>query len=320
MTAPKLSAHARTWLAWHRIGVGLIATLFLATLFLTTTHTAVLAQGADPVLARVNGVEIHESDLKLAEEDIGANMPAVAPESKRDYLVTYLADIIMVAQAAEKQKLQDSARYKSRSAFILKKMLMGQLLQDEGKAATTDDAMRKVYDDAIKKLGEEQEVHARHILFRVADAKDDKASKAAEDKAKAVVARLKKGEDFAKVAGELTEDPSGKQSGGDLGYFTKDQMVPQFAEAAFKLDKGQISEPVKTDFGWHVIKLEDKRKKPAPEFDKVKDQIEKFIIQRAQSELIQKLRKDAKIEKLYQTAAPKPDAKSDAKPAEPAKK
>jgi peptidyl-prolyl cis-trans isomerase C len=175
--------------------------------------------------------------------------------------------------------------------------------------------LRKVYDDAIKKLGEEQEVRARHILFRVADAKDEKAGKAAEEKAKAAIARLKKGEDFAKMAGELTEDPSGKQNGGDLGYFTKDKMVPQFAEAAFKLEKGQISEPVKTDFGWHVIKLEDKRKKPPPEFADVKSQIEQFVVQRAQTELIQKLRKDAKIEKLYQTAAPKPDAK----PSEPEK-
>ena len=92
---------------------------------------------------------------------------------------------------------------------------------------------------------------------------DEKASKAAEDKIKAVIARLKKGEDFAKIAKEMTEDPSGKANGGDLGYFTKEQMVPEFSEVAFKLDKGQISDPVKTQFGWHVIKVEDKRTKPS---------------------------------------------------------
>ena len=124
-------------------------------------------------------------------------------------------------------------------------------------------------------MGQEQEVHARHILIRAA-AGDEKASKAAEDKIKAVIVRLKKGEDFAKVAKEVTEDPSGKANGGDLGYFTKEQMVPEFADVAFKLEKGQISEPVKTQFGWHVIKVEDKRTKPAPKFEEVKPQIEQF--------------------------------------------
>lgn len=324
MTPLTSSAHAEVLSALRRMGVGLAAAFLLSML-----PASVSAQDADPVMARVNGVEIHESDLKLAEEDIGANMPSVPPEAKRDYLVSYMADVILGAQAAEKQKLHETAHYKSRSAFVLKKLLMGQLLQLEAKAAATETAMHEVYKDAIKQIGEKQEVHARHILFRIADAKDEKASKAAEDKVKAVIERLKKGEDFAKLANELTEDPSGKKSGGDLGYFTKDQMVPEFAKVAFKLEKGQISEPVKTDFGWHVIKVEDKRTKPPPTYDAVKDQIEKFVVQRAQSALIKKLRQEAKIEKLYKTAAPKPDAsktdakpdaKTDAKPAEPAKK
>ena len=132
-----------------------------------------------------------------------------------------------------------------------------------------------------------------------------------------MIVRLNKGEDFAKVAGEVTEDPSGKTSGGDLGYFTKEQMVPEFADVAFKLDKGQISAPVKTQFGWHVIKVEDKRMKPPPSFDEVKPQIEQFVVRKAQADLVTKLRGDAKIEKFYKTEEPKTDApKADA----PAKK
>ena len=145
--------------------------------------------------------------------------------------------------------------------------------------------MHKVYDDAVKQMGEQKEVHARHILIRAAPG-DEKAGKAAEDKIKATIARLKKGEDFEKVAKEVTEDPSGKANGGDLGYFTKEQMVPEFAEAAFKLNKGEISEPVKTQFGWHVIKVEDKRIKPPPTFDEVKPQIEKYVTRKAQAELV----------------------------------
>ena len=116
---------------------------------------------------------------------------------------------------------------------------MEALLQSEGKKSLTDQALHAVYDDAVKQMGNEEEVHARHILFRVANPTDEKASKEAEDKVKAVIDRIKKGEDFAKLANELTEDPSGRKDGGDLGYFTKDQMVPEFSAVAFKLDKGQ---------------------------------------------------------------------------------
>ena len=121
---------------------------------------------------------------------------------------------------------------------------------------------------------------------------------------KAVIDRLKKGEDFSKIANELTEDPSGKANGGDLGYFSKEQMVPEFSEVAFKLDKGQVSDPVKTQFGWHVLKVEDKRQRQAPAFDTVRDQVEQFAVRKAQVDLVTKLRADAKIERLDKPAAP----------------
>jgi peptidyl-prolyl cis-trans isomerase C len=184
-----------------------------------------------------------------------------------------------------------------------------------GKEALTDEAMHKVYDEALKQISDEKEVHARHILFR-APPGDEKAGKDAEDKIKAVIVRLKKGEDFAKVAAEVTEDPSGKANGGDLGFFTKEQMVPEFSEAAFKLDNGQISEPVKTQFGWHVIKVEEKRVKQPPKFEDVKPQIENFVVRKAQAELVTKLRADAKVERLDKPAKIDEPAKKDA----PAKK
>jgi peptidyl-prolyl cis-trans isomerase C len=150
-------------------------------------------------------------------------------------------------------------------------------------------------------------VHARHILIRAAPG-DEKASKEAEEKIKAVIVRLNKGEDFAKVASEVTEDPSGKANGGDLGFFSKEQMVPEFSDAAFKLEKGQISPPVKTQFGWHVIKVEDKRTKPAPKFEDVRPQIEQYLARKTQAELVTKLRAEAKIEKFYKTEPPAPPA------------
>jgi peptidyl-prolyl cis-trans isomerase C len=260
------------------------------------------AQDKDPVVAKVNGTEIHQSDLAVAEEEAG-QLPPMSPDAKKDYLVQFISDMILVSKAAEAKKMGDTPEFKRKIAFTREKLLMEQLLTDTGKSALTDDAMHKVYDEAVKQMGQEQEVHARHILIRAA-AGDDKASKDAEDKIKAVIVRLKSGEDFEKVAKEVTEDPSGKANGGDLGYFSKEQMVPEFSDTAFKLDKGQISEPVKTQFGWHVIKVEDKRLKPMPKFEEVKPQIEQYVTRKAQAELVTSLRASAKIEKMYKTEPP----------------
>lgn len=271
----------------------------------------VAAQDKDPLIAKVNGTEIHQSDIASAEEEAG-QIPPMSPEAKKDYLVQFIADMILVAKAAEDKKIGDTAEFKKHLDFARKKLLMSDLLQATAKEALTDDAMHKVYDEAVKQMGQEQEVHARHILIRAA-AGDENASKAAEDKIKAIIARLKKGEDFETVAKEITEDPSGKANGGDLGYFSKEQMVPEFSNVAFKLEKGQISEPVKTQFGWHVLKVEDKRVKPTPKFEDVKPQIEQYVARKAQAEFVQKLRAEAKIEKMYKTEPP-------AAPPEPEKK
>jgi peptidyl-prolyl cis-trans isomerase C len=275
-----------------------------AAVIVAASVVATFAQAPDPVIAKVNGVEIHQSDLTMAEEDIGQNLPQGGEDAKRDYLVSYLSDMILLAQAAEERRLQDDPAFKRRATLARNKVLMETLLQSEGKKSLTDQALHAVYDDAVKQMGNEEEVHARHILFRVASPTDEKASKEAEDKVKAVIARIKKGEDFAKLANELTEDPSGRKDGGDLGYFTKEQMVPEFSTVAFKLDKGSISDPIKTQFGWHVLKVEDKRKRQPPEYDKVKPQLETFVERKAQMELVNKLRADAKIERLDKPAQP----------------
>ena len=286
------------------LAAGMFGALALAAVLIAPAD-APRAQDSDTVIARVNGVEIRQSDLANAEDEIGGNMPQMGPDQKRDYLITYLGDVILLSQAAQQQKLGDRDDVKHRIEFERNKVLMEALLQDAGKAATTDEAMHKVYDEAVKQMGGEQEVHARHILVPT------------EDEAKAIEAELKKGADFATLAKQKSKDP-GAAEGGDLGYFTKDQMVPEFAEVAFKLDKGQISDPVKTQFGWHIIKVEDKRTKPTPTFDDVKSQIENYVAHRAQAELVQKLRTAANIERLDKPAAT-PDPAT-LNPAAPAKK
>jgi peptidyl-prolyl cis-trans isomerase C len=247
------------------------------------------ASASDPVIARVNGVDIKQSDLALAEEDVGADMQAASPEAKREHLISYLADIIMVTQAADKKNIADNPDFKRRLAFLRSKLLMGYELQQEAKTALTDEALKQTYDEAVKSMSGQEEVRARHILVE------------GEDEAKAIIEQLKGGADFAKLAKEKSKDP-GAAEGGDLGYFTKDQMVPEFADVAFKMYPGQLSNPVKTQFGWHVIKVEDKRIKQPPEFEKVKDQIEAYLARKAQSDFIAKLRQSAKVERFDNAA------------------
>jgi peptidyl-prolyl cis-trans isomerase C len=247
------------------------------------------ASTSDPVIARVNGVDIKQSDLALAEEDVGADMQAASPEAKREHLISYLADIIMVTQAADKKNIADNPDFKRRLAFLRSKLLMGYELQQEAKTALTDEALKQTYDEAVKSMSGQEEVRARHILVE------------GEDEAKAIIEQLKGGADFAKLAKEKSKDP-GAAEGGDLGYFTKDQMVPEFADVAFKMYPGQLSNPVKTQFGWHVIKVEDKRIKQPPEFEKVKDQIEAYLARKAQSDFIAKLRQSAKVERFDNAA------------------
>ena len=279
------------------VGAAALATLLMAPI--------ARAEDADPVVARANGVDIRQSDLGLAEEDIGSAMPQMGPEQKRDYLITYLADVIILAQAADAHQLANRNDVKQRIEFERHKALMEALLQDAGKAAMTDDALHKVYDEAIKQTPNEQEVHARHILVPT------------EGEAKDLEAQLKGGADFAALAKEKSKDP-GAAEGGDLGWFTKVQMVPEFAEAAFKLDKGQVSDPIKTQFGWHIIKVEDKRVKPTPTYDQVKGQLENYVARRAQAEMVDNLRKSATIERLDQPSGQgNPSALN---PAAPAKK
>ena len=288
-----------------RLAIGLAAALLLT--------APAFAQDKDPLVAKVNGTEIHQSDLDIIETEAG-QIPPMSEAAKKDYLVAFMTDMILVSKAAQDQKLGNTPEFAKKLEFNRNKLLMSELLEKTGKAALTNEAMHKVYDDAVKQMPAEEEVHARHILVRAAPG-DEAASKAAEEKIKTVVARLNKGEDFAKVASEVTEDPSGKANGGDLGFFSKEQMVPEFADAAFSLDKGKISAPVKTQFGWHVIKVEDKRTKPAPSFDDVKPQVEAFVTRKAQADLVTKLRETAKVEKFYKPEAPA----ADAKPEEPKK-
>src|SRR4051795_10005835 len=264
-----------------------------------------LAQEANPVLAKVNGAEIRQSDVALAEEELGPSLAQMDPATKKDNVLAFLIDMKIVAKAAEDKKIENNEDFKKRLAFTRSRLLMDSLLSSEGKAATTDDAMKKVYEEASKQIVGEQEVHARHILVET------------EDEAKALEDELKKGADFAELAKKKSKDP-GASDGGDLGFFTKEQMVPEFSSVAFTLEPGKISDPVKSQFGWHLIKVEEKRNRKAPDFDQVRGQIETYVTRKAQADYVAKLREAAKVDRMDkpESTAGKAEAKPEAaKPA-----
>ena len=248
-----------------------------------------LAQGAAPtskVLAKVDGVEITEADIAVAAEDPALQLSQVPEAQRRDLIVGYLVDLKLGARAAEAARVGEGADFARKVAYARDKALLDTYLDQESKKAVTPEAARKLYDETVKGLAPEPEVRARHILVET------------EDEAKAALARLKGGEDFAKVAGDLSKDPGSKAEGGDLGFFSKERMVEPFAETAFKLEPGQVSDPVKTQFGWHVIRVEEKRVKPVPTFEETKEQIDTYLGRKAQQDLILALRQKGKVERL----------------------
>ena len=243
----------------------------------------------ETVLATVNGQKITQLDITMATEDLGSNVsPQLKGKARDAYILDYLIDGTLVAQKAKADKLDETPDFGRKLVYANDKILMEAMLTVIAKSATSDAALHKIYDEAAKQQKPEEEIHARHILVPT------------EADAQVALKRVKSGEDFAKVAKEMSKDPGSE--GGDLGWFTKERMVPAFADAAFKLKEGEISDPVKSQFGWHVIQVEGKRTKTFPPFDQVKDQILRYAIQKAQSDLIVDLRKSAKIERT--AAAP----------------
>jgi peptidyl-prolyl cis-trans isomerase C len=255
--------------------------------------SAVHAENApDHVVAKINKTDITEADIATALADLGDSIQQIPEAQRREYAISYIADLRLGAKAARDAKLSDDPDFKRRLGYQTDRMLFEEFNAAEAKKIVTLDAMKALYADTVKTLKPETEVRASHILVET------------EEQAKEIGKRLKAGEDFAKLATELSKDPGSGKQGGDLGFFTKERMVPEFSTAAFALEIGQVSEPVKSQFGFHVIKMTEKREKPVPSFDEVKDQIEQFMFRRAQQETIQKLRATAQIERIDPPTAP----------------
>ncbi len=254
--------------------------LLMAAAFVCLAFTPAAAD--DPVVARVNGVDISQSDLDFAADDLGPRLANFSAEERKKVLLQYLIESELIAGAGRSDNLDKAETFPGRMKYYQRRALRDAYFDLKIYEAVTEAEAKKIYDEKIGQVKPEQEVHARHILVET------------EAEAKDVAERLKKGEDFAALAKEKSKDPGAE--GGDLGFFTRGQMVKPFEEAAFALDVGQISDPVQSPFGWHVIKVEEKRDQPLPTFDQVKDGIIAQLVQLKAQQVVGDLRKAAKIE------------------------
>ena len=258
--------------------------LFTIALYLSVPFSELRAN-EDTIVAKVNGLKIYKSMLVSAQRLLPQQYQKIPLEQIYPALVDTVIDMKLSAADARRRNLHKTGDFKVLMARIEDQMLQRTALQNEIDKALTDEALKKRYNDLIKKSETSSELRARHILVKT------------ESDAKAIIKELNEGADFEAMAKNKSTGPSGP-NGGDLGFFGKGQMVPEFEKAAFALDKGEItSSPVKTQFGWHIIKVEGYRKTEPPTFASVKQKLETEISQEVSAAYVSALRKLAKIER-----------------------
>jgi peptidyl-prolyl cis-trans isomerase C len=269
-------------------------------------QAAAPASAADPVILKVDGIEVHKSEVVALQKSLGPQAASLPLDQFYQRVEDRLIVTKLLGAAAKSAKLDSDPEVKAEVAKAQDQVVARVFVNRLEAKAATDQAVKAAYDKNIKDQAGKPEIHARHILV------------ASEDDAKAIIAALDKGGDFAKLADEKSTDKGGGTNGGDLGWFSKEQMVPEFSEAAFKLGKGEYTKaPVKSQFGWHVIKVEDTRISAPPSFDEAKEQIRTQLGNEAIETKVKELRAKAKIEKFALDGSALPA--TDAKPAPAAK-
>ena len=265
------------------------------------------AAPADPVVARVGADEIHASDLSEAAQTLPEELRGMPAPVLFPMLLDQLVDRRAIVIAARRDGLEQDPAVRRQVARATDTALQNALLTREIAPGLTDEAIKARYDRDVAGKAGEQEAHARHIL--VTD----------EDAAKAVIVELKGGADFAELAKKNSTDPAGSTNGGDLGFFKRGDMLPEFAEAAFGLQPGQVTEtPIKTRFGWHVIKLEELRTAPPPALDQVRDEIRQQLIQEGVSRVLAAAKQGIPVQKFNLDGTPLVEAPTQALPGAPA--
>ena len=251
----------------------------------------------DTVVARVDGAELRLSDVEAAQQNLPPQAKKLPLEQIYPVLLDRLVDGMLITEAGRKEHLDRDPDVQNRLKQYEDRLIQEAYINRVVKPAETEDRLRARYQEFLKEKPAQDEVHARHILVKT------------EAEAKSVVAELDKGADFAVLAKKYSTDP-GAESGGDLGYFKHDDMVKEFADAAFALSPGQYNKtPVKTEFGWHVIKVEDRRVGKPQSFEEAREQLSRDLAHEIIDAKLQDLRGAAKIEEFGLDGKPLPTTK-----------
>lgn len=241
----------------------------------------------DAVVARVGETEITESELGVAEQVFASQTADMSPEARRSLLVDDLIELELVVQAAAEEGIRDEPEYLQRVDFLADQTLRSIYLQRRLGAAVSDDAVRAEYDRLIDQMPPVREIRPMHILSSDVEA------------AKAVIGRLAEGEKFEDVAREVSLDEVSKAKGGDLGFVQADAILKEIGDAAADLELGEYTEtPVESAFGFHVVKLAERRTRPAPDFKTLAPQIRQSLQGAAMQRISAELREETEVEKL----------------------
>lgn len=250
------------------------------------------AAAVDPVIAKVNGQSIHLSELQALAQTLPDNLRAMPPQMLYPMLLDQMIDGRALVIEAKKDGLDKDPAVARQVSVAEDRVLQSAMLQKVVGPTVTDDAVKARFQKDQAGKPPEEEVRARHILV------------ANEADAKKLIAELNKGADFATLAKQNSTDPGGKD-GGDLGFFKKDDMVPEFAAAAFALKPGEITQtPVHTQFGWHVIKVEERRAAPPATFDQAKDELRQKMVQEGVQQAVAAARAQVTVQKYNMDGSP----------------
>lgn len=263
----------------------LTRTICLAAVLSAATTLGAFAQAAsapavapETVVATVGGQPITEADLNFAAEDLAQDLGRMPAAERRAFLLRVLIDMKVMAGAAREAGMDKTELFAQRLNYLEERALRRAYFADAIAGQVTEAAVRADYDKFVADFQPQEEIHARHILVET------------KEEADAIEAELKGGADFATIAQEKSIDPGSGANGGDLGFFSKGMMVPEFETAAFALaNPGDVSEPVQSQFGWHIIKLEEKRQSQPPAFEQVASQVQQQVLMRVFNEKVEEL-------------------------------
>lgn len=257
---------------------------FVSIFVLTTS--LVSAQQNDAV-ARVDGVDVTAQDYAVAEEMYGQQLGKMPQDAKKSTIVDALIESRLISEAARKSGIQNDEEYKRQIAFFEAQTLRSIYIQRELAKRVDEKAVRKAYDDQVAKVPVVEETRLRHMLLPTAEA------------ANSIIADLKAGKDFSALAKEKSADPASREKGGDLGFLAPGQTLPEIESASAKLKPGQFTDtPVKSAFGFHVVKVDERRPRPAPRFELLAGEIRQALEAEEASRIVTELRSKAKVEKL----------------------